>query len=139
MDFRNIPNIPKRNQALVSGAFVMGIISVIVAFTCLNFLAPVLGGLGILFALLSKGKEDTLEKKAKCGLILSTVSIIATVILTVVTFVLTYIKLSQYEPDELHDYLNEVYEDAYGQSFDELYEDLYGEDFDEVFDEMFKN
>lgn len=139
MDFSNIQNTQKKNQALVSGAFIMGIISLISAFTCFSFLAPVFGGLGILFALLSKGKEEILEKKAKQGLILSAVSLGATVVLMVGTVIFTLITMSQYEPDELHDYLNEAYEETYGQSFDEFYEEIYGKDFGEIYEDMYKD
>ena len=139
MDFSNIQNTPKKNQALVSGAFIMGIISLISAFTCFCFLAPVFGGLGILFALLSKGKEEILEKKAKQGLILSAVSLGAIVVLMAGTVIFTLITMSQYEPDELHDYLNEAYEETYGQSFDELYEEIYGEDFGEIYEDIYKD
>ena len=139
MEYSNMQNTPKKNQALVSGAFIMGIISLISAFTCFSFLAPVFGGLGILFALLSKGKEEILEKKAKQGLILSAVSLGATVVLMVGTVIFTLITMSQYEPDELHDYLNEAYEETYGQSFDELYEEIYGEDFGEIYEDMYKD
>ena len=139
MDFSNMQNAPKKNQALVHSSFVMGILSIISAFTCLSFLAPVFGGLGILFALLSKGKEDAMEKKAKHGLIMSAISTIATVVIVAGTFIFTFATLSQYEPDELHDYLNEAYEETYGQSFDELYEEIYGEDFGEIYEDMYKN
>lgn len=139
MDFSNMQNTPKKNQAFVSGAFIMGILSLISAFTCLNFFTPIFGGLGILFALLSKGKEEVMEKKAKNGLILSAVSLVATVALTMATFIFTFATMAQYEPDELHDYINEVYEETYGQSFDELYEEIYGEDFGEIYDETLKD
>lgn len=139
MDFSNMQNTPKKNQGLVSGAFIMGILSIISAFTCLSFFAPIFGGLGILFALLSKGKEDVMEKKAKNGLIMSAVSLVATVALTIASFVFTFATMSQYEPDELHDYLNEAYEETYGQSFDELYEEIYGEDFGEIYEDTFKD
>ena len=139
MDFSNVQNTPKKNHALVSGAFITGILSLISALTCFSFLAPVFGGLGILFALLSKGQEEVLERKAKHGLILSAISLITTVVFTVASFFITFATLSQYEPDELHDYLNEAYEETYGQSFDDIYEELYGEDFGEVYDDMYKS
>ena len=139
MDFSNTQNTPKKNQALVTSAFIMGIISLVCAFTCFSFLAPVFGGLGILFALLSKGKEDKMEQKAKRGLVLSSISLIATVAFMAFTFIYSFVTLSQYEPDELHDYLNEAYEETYGQSFDEMYEAIYGEDFNDVYEDMYKN
>lgn len=139
MDFSNMQNAQKKNQALVHSSFVMGILSIISAFTCLSFLAPVFGGLGILFALLSKGKEDAMEKKAKYGLIMSVISTIAIVVIVAGTFIFTFATMSQYEPDELHDYLNEAYEETYGQSFDELYEEIYGEDFGEIYEDMYKD
>lgn len=139
MDYSNMQNTPKKNQALVSGAFIMGLLSLISAFTCFSFFAPIFAGLGILFALLSKGREAAFERKAKHGLVLSAISFIVTVIFTVATFIFTFATLSQYDPDELHDYLNEAYEESYGQSFDELYEEIYGEDFNEVYEDLYKD
>lgn len=139
MDFSNMQNTPKKNQPLVSSAYIMGIVALISAFTCINFVSPIFGGLGILFALLSKGSDNVLEKKAKNGLILSAISLVATVVFTVVSFIASFASLSQYSPDELHDYLNEAYEETYGQSFDELYEEIYGEDFGEIYEETFKD
>jgi hypothetical protein len=90
MDFSTIQNTPKKNQALVNSAFIMGLISIICAFTCFSFLSPVFGGLGIIFALLSKGKEDVMEKKAKRGLVLASISLIATVAFTAFIFIYTF-------------------------------------------------
>jgi len=139
MDFSNMQNIKKKNHALVSSAYIMGILSIISAVTCFSFLTPIFGGLGIIFALLSKGKEDTFEKKAKHGLVMSTITLAATTLFMAVLFILSYISMSQYEPDELHDYLNEAYEETYGKSFDEMYEEIYGEDFNDVYEDMYKD
>lgn len=139
MDFSNMQNTPKKNHSLVGSAFIMGILSIISAFTCFSFLTPVFGGLGIIFALLSKGNEDAMEKKAKHGLIMSATSLITTVVIMAGTFIFTFATLSQYEPDELHDYLNEAYEETYGQSFDEMYEEIYGEDFSGIYEDMYKD
>ena len=139
MDYSNMQNTPKKNQALVNCAFFLGILSLITGVTCFSFFTPIFGGLGIIFALLSKGKEPVFERKAKHGLVMSTIALVVTVILSLVTFIMTFATLSQYEPDELHDYLNEAYEESYGQSFDELYEEIYGEDFNEVYEDMYKS
>ena len=139
MEFSNMQNTKKKNQALVSSAFVMGILSVISAVTCFSFLSPIFGGLGIIFALLSKGKEETFEKKAKYGLVMSIITVVAVSAIMAGTFIFSYVTLSQYEPDELHDYLNETYEEAYGKSFDDMYEEIYGEDFNEVYENMYND
>lgn len=137
MDYSNMQNTPvKKNHALVNGAFIFGIISLISAFTCFSFLAPILGGLGILFALLSRGKEEAFEKKAKQGLIMSAISFASSIIFSLIAIVVSFMTLSQYEPEELHNYLNEAYEQTYGQSFDEMYEEIYGEDFNEIMNEL---
>ncbi len=138
MDYSNINVMKKKNSTMVKAAFVMGILSVVSAITCFSFLTPVFGGLGILFALLSKGKEDVMEKKAKYGLIMSAVSFIATLILIIASFAFTFYTMSQYEPEELSQYLNEVYEETYGKSFDEMYEDIYGESFSDAYEDAYK-
>lgn len=139
MDFSNMQMTKNKNHALVSSAYIMGILSIISAVTCFSFLTPIFGGLGIIFALLSKGKEDSFEKKAKHGLVMSTITLAATTLFMAVLFILSYISMSQYEPDELHDYLNEAYEETYGKSFDEMYEEIYGEDFNDVYEDMYKD
>ena len=70
---------------------------------------------------------------------MSAIPLVATVVLMVAGFIFSYVSLSQYEPDELHDYLNEAYEETYGKSFDEMYEEIYGEDFNEVYEDMYKD
>ena len=138
MDYSNMQNNPiPKNKALVSGSSILGILSLISAFTCLSGFSPIFAGLSIIFALLSKGKEATYEKKAKQGLIFSIISLVVSVVLSAIVLLVSFMTMFQYEPDELHDYLNEAYEETYGESFDELYEDLYGEDFNDVLEEMY--
>lgn len=139
MDFSNNTDLQKKNKSLVLGAYVMGIISIISAFTCFSFLTPLVGGLGIIFALLSKGSDISFEKKAKRGLILSALSIGISFIFMLVAFFSTYKTLSQYNAKELYEYMNEFYEKTYGQSFDEMYEDIYGEDFLENYKDALDN
>lgn len=128
MDYSTMQNTPfKKNHALVSGAFIMGILSLVSAFTCFCFLTPVFAGLGILFALLSKGSEPSYEPKAKHGLILSTISMVVCIVLLVAGIIVSVVTISKYDKNELHDYLNEAYEQTYGKSFDEIYEEISGE------------
>ncbi len=140
MDYSTLSSTPnKKNHALVKWSFILGIITLIGAFTCFSFISPILGGISIILALLSHGQEAAIESKAKQGIIMSIISLIPSVIATIVIVVLSISAFSKFNPDELHDYLNEAYEQTYGQSFDELYEEIYGEDFNEVYDELFEN
>lgn len=135
MDYSTMQNTPnKRNHTLVSSAFILGILSIISAFTCFGFLTPILAGLGILFCILSKGHENSYEKKAKQGLILSTISMVFCVIIMIAGIIFAFITISKYDKSELHDYLNDAYEQTYGKSFDEVYEKIYGDNIENLFE-----
>ena len=128
MDYSNyqMPPVQKSN-GFETAAFTLGLISIITGIVCFPYIAPVLGGLGILFAILSKGKNVQYSSKAKKGLTLSIIGmvlgIVASIFITIFSFVTL---LNQYTPGELHDYFNEAYEEYYGESFDEMYQDIYG-------------
>lgn len=75
---------PQSNMALAS--LVVGIIAIVTS--CCFYGGVVFGGLGILFALLSK-TEDKFEKYAKAGLITSSIALVLVVILIVLVLLLS--------------------------------------------------
>ena len=62
-------------------AFICGTISLCGLICCLPFMAPI-GGLGILFAVLSRGNDKTFDDKAKKGIIFSIIGMLTSIVLT---------------------------------------------------------
>jgi hypothetical protein len=107
----------KRSASMTTAAKVLGIISIV---TCTNlFISVVCGALAILFALLSKGGELTMSKRAKVGLGLGIAGLVITAILygvTLANILHTY--------GSLEEYLR-VYLQDYGMSLDDLMNGTY--------------
>ena len=100
-------------------AWACGVASI---FTCLTIYGPfVLGSLAILFALLSRGGQMTMSKKARKGLILG----IAGMILTVIIFVAAWqFALKEYGSIEG---VVRAFCDMYGYDFEELYGEIFSQ------------
>ncbi len=67
-------------------SMILGVVSLI--FCWLIYISLICGGLAIVFALISKGKELKLKPAAKVGCALGLLGIIAGVILTVISFII---------------------------------------------------
>ncbi len=118
MDYQNNANLDRqstpqdrrdpdrRSHGLATASFVMGILSL--ATCCCIYSAIVFGALSIIFALLSRGGETTLDGAGKTGLILGISGLTVTVILYIV---MLFYAVSYYGSfDELMRYSNEMAE-----------------------------
>lgn len=74
MDYQNFNYIDKRSSGFTTASFVLSIIGI--ATGCCVYTGIICGALAIMFALLSKGGETTMNTKAKIGLGLGIISII---------------------------------------------------------------
>ena len=74
-------------------AMVLGIVSL--AGMCCFPVMPIIGGMGIIFALISRGGAKAFSKDAKNGLILSIIGTCISVVLTVV-YVVELVRLQVY-------------------------------------------
>ena len=74
----------KRSPALATASIVMGIIAL--ATSCCIYSAIVTGALSIIFALLSRGGEMTLDSKGKIGLTLGIIGLVLTIIVYAIMF-----------------------------------------------------
>lgn len=91
-------------------------------FSCLTFYGPfILGSLAILFALLSRGGQMTMSKKAKQGLFFG----IAAMILTIVIFVASF-QFALEEYGSIEGIVREFCE-MNGYDFEELYGDIFSQ------------
>ncbi|MDD6156618.1 MAG: hypothetical protein PUB52_06355 [Lachnospiraceae bacterium] len=125
MDFQQQPNynnysyqVPptRRNMAMEAAALVLGIISI--ASGCCLYSALICGALAAILALLSRGGEKTMSRRAMIGFWLG----ISGIIITIVLYVFTY-----FAAIEMYGSLENVlraYCDMYGLDYESLYGDM---------------
>ena len=101
---------------MASTALVMGLISVPLCF--FMYTGIILGGIAVVFALLSKGTAQKLLPQAKKGIIYGTIGIVLgyAILVTSVHTMLTN--------PVAHDQLNRTSEQIYGESFDDMLKEL---------------
>jgi hypothetical protein len=92
----------KRSSGLATASIVMGIIAI--ATSCCIYSAIVAGALSIIFALLSRGGELTMDSKGKIGLTLGIIGLVLTIIVYVAVF--TYMIQYYGSFDKMLDYSN---------------------------------
>lgn len=83
-DFNQNRYEDKHSSGLATASVVMGILSV--ATFCCIYSSIVAGALAIIFSLLSKGGETTLDSKGKIGLILGIIGLVTTIVLYIFIF-----------------------------------------------------
>jgi len=109
-------NSKTTNQFAVA-SLSMGILTIITTVLCTVFLPFLFSGLSIIFAVLSKGKNKTMEINARTGIITSLIGFFLNIIIVVGSFYLVF-TIPEYKEQ-----LNQVYEQVYGESFDEVWKD----------------
>lgn len=95
-------------------AVIFGVISLAGLICCFPIM-PVFGGLGIIFAMISRGGSDEYSQEAKKGLIFSVIGTAASVVLTVVImgYSVFYTINELKTNDRLVDEMREQYEQIY--------------------------
>ena len=114
MNYTPMPN--RRNQAMETAAFILGIISI--ASGCCIYSALLCGALAVILALLSRGGERTLSRRALIAMLLG----IAGLTITITLYVLTY--FAAIEIYGSIENLLRAYCDMYGLDYELLYGDL---------------
>lgn len=89
------PLDPPRSSGMATASFVMGILSIV--FTCCCCGGFIFGSLGITFALLSR-VDQTMEDRARAGLITGIIGMVLTVILFFVLIVVGVLSDSSAAP-----------------------------------------
>lgn len=120
-----------RSEGMATAALVLGIISVLL-ICCGGSI--VLGALGIMFALLSRG-ADTMNTKARVGMGLSIGSMVISVVLIVV--IVLFVVRSDYVDDFMEEFYynyEEYLDDSYEYYFDDSYEDYFDDSEDGFYD-----
>ena len=113
-------NAPAKPNGFVNASMTCGILSIITSFVCPIYLPFVFGGLGILFALLSRKGNEPLHPNAKAGLITGILGVVLYLVILIVSCVTVF------NDPNYKDQLNSVSEQLYGESFDDMIEDLEG-------------
>ncbi len=114
------------NNTFATVALICGILALLTTCTAVGPL--VLGGLGILFAVLSHRKGQKLNMQAFTGVITS----VAGIAFSIVLFALTFMALPQMlQSEEYRAQLNATSEAMYGITMDEMLEQ-YGMDWDDL-------
>lgn len=108
------PPVPdRRSQSMETASLVLGTIAVVTC-SCI-YISIVCGALAILFALLSRGGEYTMSSKAKIGLALGIIGLLATILLYTFSYIIAINTYGSLEG------ILRAYCDMYGLDYEELY------------------
>ena len=101
---------------LASASMILGILTV-ATFVSMTIYPPfIFGGIGIVLALLSKGRAPRMAAKAKAGVICAAIGLTANCILCGSSLYMLYTK------PEIMNQVNEIFENQYGMSYSEMIE-----------------
>lgn len=101
---------------LASAAMIMGILT-LATFISMTIYPPfIFGSIGIVVALLSKGRSTRMAVKAKAGVICATIGLIANCALCTTSLYMLYTK------PEIMNQVNDIFEKQYGMSYNEMLE-----------------
>ncbi len=108
--------VTKPANSLAIAAMSLGILALILAFTCTVYPTLVFGGLAIILALLSKGTDAKMHANAKTGVITASVGICFNFVIVASALVLLF---SPYANPEYRKEFDRMYEKIYGESFED--------------------
>ncbi len=112
-----------KGDSMATASMILGIIT-LASMLILQFTIPfVLGGIGIVLAILSRGSAKHLAGKAKAGLICCIVGLSLDIVL-IVSAVCLVLALPHL-PKEYQEEVNKACEEQYGVSYDEMMEEFY--------------
>lgn len=103
-------------ERLASAAMIMGILT-LATFISMTIYPPfIFGAIGIVLALLSRGRAPRLNTKARAGIICATIGLIANCALCGTSLYMLYTK------PEIMNQVNDIFERQYGMSYNEMLE-----------------
>lgn len=109
---------PNRPGGFAVASMVCGVLSLAVC-CCTGFLSVIPGGLGILFAVLTKRSGRKMHPMCNAGICLSVIGIILGILMTVFSFYVTFNNPLYMEQ------LDMVYQQIYGVGFEEFWNTYY--------------
>lgn len=107
-------------SGFASASLVLGILSLVLG--CCFYVSIPLGGLGILFAILSKKSAD-MEGRAKAGLGLSIAGLVLSILLTIVA-VFSFVVYSTRTGMSMEEYMDQYFREIYGEEAPDVDSDL---------------
>lgn len=99
---------------LASAAMVMGILTVATFVSMTIYLPFIFGSIGIVLAVLSRGRAPRMAAKAKAGIICAAIGLAANFALCSASFYLLYTR------PEIMNQVNDIFEKQYGMSYSEM-------------------
>lgn len=112
-----------KGQSMATASMVLGIIA-LASLLLFRVIVPfLLGGIGIILAILSRGSAKKMAGRAKAGMICCIVSLCLDIALCAFSVWLVF-SLPRISP-ELTDEVNKIFEEQYGVSYDEMMDDIY--------------
>lgn len=113
-----------KGDSMATASMILGIIT-LVSLLLLRITVPfILGGVGIILAILSRGSAKHMIGKAKAGLTCCIVGLCLDVVLCISAVYLVF-ALPRIASPEMMDEFNKVFEEQYGVSYDEMMEEFY--------------
>lgn len=112
-----------KGDSMATASMVLGIITLVSLLLFQVSMPFMLGGVGIILAILSRGNAKHLAGKAKTGLICCIVGLTLDIVLCISAVWLVF-ALPHISP-ELTEEVNQVCEEQYGISYDEMMEEIY--------------
>lgn len=119
-----VPIPPRqKGEGMATAAMVLGIISLIGLALLQLYLPFLLGGVGIILAILSRGSAKKVAGRAKAGMICCIISLCISIAFFALSFwfLLSLPKLSPGLAEEV----NKIYEEQYGVSYEEMMKEFY--------------
>lgn len=116
---------PQKNkgEGMATAAMILGIISLVSLLLLRIYIPFLLGGVGIILAVLSKGKAKKMIGRAKAGLICCITGLALDITLCVFSVYLVF-ALPDILP-EMVDEVNKMCEEQYGMTYEELMDEIY--------------
>lgn len=118
-----VPPPPSEGNApsgFASASLVLGILSLVLGCCC--YVSIPLGGLGILFAILSK-KTAVMEGRARAGLGLSIAGLVLSILLTIIAL-FSFVTYSTRTGMSMEEYMDQYFREIYGEDAPNIDSDL---------------
>ena len=116
--FGGYNSYPMPGAGFINASYICGTLSIATTILCTVYLPYIFGALSIVFAILSRGNAAKMARKAASAIRLAVIGLIMNTALIVTCFTIVFTN------PQVHDELNRISEQVYGQSFDELMEGI---------------
>ena len=113
---------------LVTASLALGIATIVSAILGTVYFPFILGGISIVFALLSKIGDEKMVSKSRTGVICAIIGLVLNL------FIVSTSIYRVFTDERTFNQFDRIYEQVYGESFRDMYKDVTGQDFPLDFD-----